>query len=112
VGGRRQASEVGAWLLFPSALALALSNSNSAPATSFPLLKIHSDSGFCSSLTYSLRFGDVNFSEWSASELSGFCVFFENDKTDLRQFFYGLGELFITTCFEKHFTGPRMNKPV
>jgi len=31
-------------------------------------------------------------SEWSASELGGFCVFLENDKTELRQFLQGLEE--------------------
>jgi len=38
-----------------------------------------------------------------------FCVFFENDKTDLRQiFFHGLAEntCFFTTCFEKQCTQP------
>jgi len=28
------------------------------------------------------------FRHWSASEFSGFCVFFENDKTDFRHFFF------------------------
>jgi len=40
-----------------------------------------------------LRIGDVIFWKWSKSELSGFCVFLENDSTDLREnFFQGLGE--------------------
>jgi len=36
----------------------------------------------------SLRLGDVISSEWNVTELSGFYVFLENDKTDLRQFFF------------------------
>jgi len=36
-----------------------------------------------------------------------FCAFFENDKTDLRQFFSRLEKhLFITTCIEKQCTRP------
>jgi len=36
------------------------------------------------------------------------CVFLENDKTDLREFFSGFRRthLFITTCIEKHCTRP------
>jgi len=41
---------------------------------------------------------------WSASELSDFSVFLENDKTDLHQIlFQGLGEntnFLISTCIE------------
>jgi len=40
-----------------------------------------------------------------------FCVFRENDKTDLRQIFSGFTRkhLFITTCIEKHCTQPLMH---
>jgi len=31
----------------------------------------------------SLTFGDLIFGEWSVSELSGFCVFLEEESTDL-----------------------------
>jgi len=34
----------------------------------------------------SLWLGDVNF--WSVSELSGFCVFLEDESTDLRKIFF------------------------
>jgi len=39
--------------------------------------------------------------------LSSFCVFLENDKTDLRQFFleFRRKHLFISTCIEKNCTG-------
>jgi len=50
------------------------------------------------------------FQNRRASELSGFCVFLENDKTALRQ---SLGEntnLFISTCIEKHCTQGRLQK--
>jgi len=50
--------------------------------------------GFYSSLALpsSLRLGDVIFGNWSMSELSGFCVFLEDDSTDLREsFFQDLG---------------------
>jgi len=41
----------------------------------------------------SFRLGDVIFMEWSVSELNGFCVFLEDDSTDLpKNFFQGLGE--------------------
>jgi len=41
----------------------------------------------------SLQLGDVIFWEWSVPELSGFCVFLEDESTDLRKFFFqGLGE--------------------
>jgi len=41
-------------------------------------------------------------------ELSDLCIFLENDKTDLHQFFPGFRkkDLFITTCIKKHYTGP------
>jgi len=37
-----------------------------------------------------LTFGSVMsfFGEWSVSELNGFCVFFEDDSTDLRKHFF------------------------
>jgi len=41
----------------------------------------------------SLRLVMLFFWEWSVSELSGFCVYLEDDSTDLREnFFRGLGE--------------------
>jgi len=39
-------------------------------------------------ISVAFRHGDIIFSEWSASELSGFYVFLENNSTDLRQNFF------------------------
>jgi len=36
----------------------------------------------------SLRLSDDIIWEWSVSELSGFCVFLEDDSTDLRENFF------------------------
>jgi len=56
-----------------------------------------------------IRIGSVTsfFRNWSALELIGFCVFLENDKTDLRQFFlrFKRKHLFIAAYIEKHCTG-------
>jgi len=41
----------------------------------------------------SFRLGEVIFWEWSVSELRGFCVFLEDDSTDLcENYFQGSGE--------------------
>jgi len=47
------------------------------------------------------------FWKWSASDLSGFYVFLENDRTDFRQIFSGIRRkhLYIICC-EKRCTGP------
>jgi len=65
-------------------------------------------SGYHSNLALpsSLRLGDVVLWEWIVSELSGFCVFLEDDRTDsmdLREFFSGfrMKYLIVTTCVEK-----------
>jgi len=59
-----------------------------------------------------LRYGDVKYGFYgSASELSGFYVFLQNDSTNMRQIFLGFRKhLFITTCCEYRCTGPLSNR--
>jgi len=58
-------------------------------------------------MSFSVVFGLVTsfFQKWSASKLSGFYIFLENDSTNLRQIhFQGLGENHNLLC--KRCTGP------
>jgi len=50
----------------------------------------------------------IIFSDMKCIGVIGFYVFLENDSTNLRQCFSGFKRkhLFITTCCEKHCTGP------